>query len=254
MFNKNKIGLVLGGGGARGFFHMGVIKAIQELGIEISEISGTSIGAIIGAIYAANPNFDFEKASDNLNFAKLIQAMSSRVTTRDHGDKFEIFLKNFIGADEFSDLKIPLRINATDINNRKEIVFEKGNLFPGLIASISIPGVFSPVKYQDSFLVDGGMMNNVPISLIKNAKKIIVSDITGPIKKITEKSLSTDILYSSVALLQQSISLEKAKSLKHRKIIYLDLEDDNTFILDFRKKNYQTLINLGYKTAMEKLK
>lgn len=253
MFNKNKIGLVLGGGGARGFFHMGVIKAIQELGIQINEISGTSIGAVVGAIYAANPNFDFEKAASNLNFLKLVQTMNHRIT-KSSGDKFENFLKNFIGADDFSELKIPLRINATDINNRKEIVFEKGNLFPGLIASISIPGVFSPVKYEGNFLVDGGMMNNVPISLIKRAKKIIVSDITGPIRKVTEKSLSTDILYSSVALLQQSISLEKAKSLKHRKIIYLDLEDDNTFILDFRKKNYQTLINLGYKTAMEKLK
>ena len=254
MFNKNKIGLVLGGGGARGFFHMGVIKAIQELGIEISEISGTSIGAIVGAIYAANPNFDFEKAASDLNFAKLVQAMSSRVMTKDSGNKFEIFLKNFVGVDEFSDLKIPLKINATDVNNKKEIVFDKGNLFPGLIASISIPGVFSPVKYKDNFLVDGGMMNNVPISLIKTAKKIIVSDISGPIKKINEKTSSAEILYSSFALLQQAMSFEKAKNMKHKKIIYLELEDDKTFILDFRKKNYQNLIDLGYKIAMEKLK
>lgn len=254
MFNKNKIGLVLGGGGARGFFHMGVIKAIQELGIEISEISGTSIGAIVGAIYASNPNFNFEKEANKLNFAKLIKVINGRITNKSSENKFEDFLKNFIKVGDFSDLKIPLRINATDVNNRKEIIFENGNLFPGLIASISIPGVFFPVKYKDSFLVDGGVMNNVPISLIKNAKKIIVSDITGPIKKITEKSLSTDILYSSVALLQQSISLEKAKKMKHRKMIYLELEDDNTFILDFRKKNYQSLINLGYKIAMEKLK
>lgn len=254
MFNKNKIGLVLGGGGARGFFHMGVIKAIQELEIEISEITGTSIGAIVGAIYASDPNFDFEKAANDLNFAKLIKVINSRITNKSSENKFEDFLKNFIKVDKFSDLKIPLKINATDVNNRKEIVFEKGNIFPGLIASISIPGVFYPVKYKDSFLVDGGMINNIPISLIKNAKKIIVSDITGPIKKVNEKTLSADVLYSSVALLQQSISLEKAKNLKHRKIIYLELEDDKTFILDFRKKNYQNLIDLGYKVAMEKLK
>jgi NTE family protein len=74
-FNKNKIGLVLGGGGARGFFHMGVIKGLQEMGVKINEISGTSIGAVIGLMYAADPEIDFEKVASEFDFLKLVQEM-----------------------------------------------------------------------------------------------------------------------------------------------------------------------------------
>ena len=142
---------------------------------------------------------------------------------------------------------------ATDINNNKEIIFEKGKIFPGLIGSISIPGFFSPIKFDNKYLVDGGVMDNIPASLIKDSNKILISDITGPIKKIDEKSLATDVLYSSIAMMQRNISLQKIEKLD-KKIIYLNLEDDKTFILDFRKKNYQTLIELGYKAVMERRK
>lgn len=253
MFRKNKIGLVLGGGGARGFFHMGVIKGLQEIGVEVGEISGTSIGAIVGVMYAANPKIDFEKTANELSFLKLAKSMLSGVK-KDTSEKIEKFLKTHIKANHFDDLKITTRFNATDVNNRKEIVFEDGNIFPGIIASISIPGVFSPVKYKEDFLVDGGIVNNIPITLIKKSKIIIVSDITGPIKNINNKTPATDVLYSSFAFLQQNNSLEKAKHLKHKKIIYLHLDDDKTFILDFRKKNYQSLIDLGYKSIMENRK
>jgi NTE family protein len=165
----------------------------------------------------------------------------------------EKFLRDHIKADDFDELKITTRFNATDINNNQEVIFEKGKIFPGIIASISIPGVFPPLKYEDNFLVDGGVMNNIPITLIKNSNKILISDITGPIKKVDEKSLGTDILYSSFAMLQRSNSLQKARDV-NKKIIYLTLDDDKTFILDFRKKNYQYLIDLGYKAVMERKK
>jgi NTE family protein len=247
---KNKIGLVLGGGGARGFFHMGVIKGIQEMGIKIEEISGTSIGAIVGLMYAADPKIDFEKIANDLDFLKLIQTMALGIN-KNASEIMETFLTNYIRANSFDELKIKMKFNATDINKKQEIIFEKGDIFPGIIASISIPGVFPPLRYQESFLVDGGVMNNIPITLIKNANKIIVSDITGPIKRIDERSLGADILYSSIAIMQQKISLEKAKNIKNKKIIYFNLDDEKTFILDFRKKNYQYLIDLGYKSFLK---
>ena len=259
MFNRNKIGLVLGGGGARGFFHMGVIKGLQEMGVKINEISGTSIGAVIGLMYAADPKIDFEKVASELNFSKLIQSVIFDKTLRPSGTSLdreavlEKFLKSYIKTDDFSELKIKMRFNATDINNNREIIFDRGKIFPGVMASISIPGVFPPLKYNNKFLVDGGVMNNIPITLIKNSNKILVSDITGPIKKVNEKSLGTDILYSSFAILQRTNSLQKARVV-NKKIIYLTLEDDKTFILDFRKKNYQYLIDLGYKSVMERRK
>lgn len=253
MFNRNKIGLVLGGGGARGFFHMGVIKGLQEMGLKINEISGTSIGAVVGLMYATNPNIDFEKESSELNFSKLIQSVILGMNKKPDGI-LEKFLKNYIKVDDFSELKIKMRFNATDINNNREIIFEKGKIFPGVIASISIPGVFPPLKYHDKFLVDGGVINNVPTSLIEKSRKIIISDITKPIKKINEKSTVVDVLQATIIAMQQSNSLERAKHLKNKKIIYLNSIENKAFVLDFRKKNYQYLIDLGYKSVMERRK
>ncbi len=249
MIFRKKIGLVLGGGGARGFFHMGVIKGLQELNVKIDEIAGTSIGAIIGIIYAANPKIDFEKVATELDFLEIFKILAL-VKNKDLNKNIEEFLKKYIVVENFSDLKIKCRFNATDINQRKEIIFENGKIFPALIGSISIPGVFKPLKYEEKYLVDGGVSNNIPITLIDKAKKILVSDITGPIKKIDEKTLAADVLYSSIAVMQQKISLEKAKNIK-KEIIYLNLDDDKTFILDFRKKNYQYLIDMGYDSVMK---
>lgn len=248
---KKKLGLVLGGGGARGFFHMGVIKGLQEIGVKPIEIAGTSIGAIVGLMYAANPEIDFEKAAGEMGFLKLIQNMVLGMN-KNSENTLEKFLKSYIGVHEFEQLKIKTRFNATDINNNQEIIFEKGNIFPGLIASISVPGVFSPLKFSGRYLVDGGVMNNVPIPLIKKAEKILISDITGPIKKVNEKTARADVLYSSVAMMQRSNSLQKAGEIRNKRIIYLALADDKTFILDFRKKNYQYLIDMGYKSVMER--
>jgi len=248
-FIKEKIGLVLGGGGARGFFHMGVIKGLQEMNIKIDEVSGTSIGAIIGTIYAANPDIHFEKIINDLNFLRLIKAVVLG-KNNDSGEKIERFLRNYIKVSYFDELRIPMSFNATDINNRKEVVFTKGRIFPAIVASMSIPGIFYPIKYHDKFLVDGGVINNIPISL-NRAKKIIVSDITGPVKKIDENSSITDIFYSSFAVMQQDNSLGRDDILKRKKIVYLSLDDNKTLLLDFRKKNYQKLIDLGYQSIMK---
>ena len=249
-FKNKKIGLVLGGGGARGFFHLGVIKGLQELGVKIEEISGTSIGAVVGLIFAANPAADFEKIAKEMDFFELSKAMVLGMGSKDKKD-IEVFLKKYIGVDNFEELKIKTRINATDINSRNEIVFDNGKIYPAAIASISIPAIFPPVKYQDKFLVDGGISNNVPITLIEDCDRIIVSDISGPIKTIDEKTLAADVLYSAFAMMQQNLSWEKASKLKNKEILKIVLEDDKTFILDFRKKNYEYLFDLGYKSIME---
>ena len=253
MFNRKKIGLVLGGGGARGFFHMGVIKGLQEMGVKISEISGTSIGAVVGLMYAADPKIDFEKVANELDFFKITQALVLQTNKKPNGI-LENFLKNYIKADDFDELKIKMRFNATDINENKEIVFEKGKIFPGIMASIAIPGVFSPLKYHDKYLVDGGVINNVPASLIKKSKKIIISDITFPMKEITENSPAITVLQATVISMQQSNSIERAKHLKNKQKIYLNSTANNSFVLDFRKKNYQYLIDLGYEMIMERRK
>ena len=251
MFNRSKIGLVLGGGGARGFFHMGVIKGLQEMDVKINEISGTSIGAVIGLMYAANPKIDFEKVLDELDFFKIAQAIVLQTNKKPDGI-LENLLKNYIKVDDFDELKIKMRFNATDINTNEEIIFEKGKIFPGIMASIAIPGVFSPLKYHERYLVDGGVINNVPASLIKKAKKIIISDITLPTKEITEKTSAINVLQAAFIAMQQSNSIERAKNLQNKRKIYLNSTENRSFVLDFRKKNYKYLIDLGYKSVMER--
>jgi NTE family protein len=199
-------------------------------------------------MYAANPKINFEKLANELDFLKLIKAMAWGTSKR-FNKNLEKFLKNYIGISEFKQLKITTRFNATDINNNKEVIFKKGKIFPPLMASISIPGVFPPLKYKNNFLIDGGIINNVPISLIEKTNKLIVSDISGPIKKINNKSLGVDVLYSALALVQRNNSLQKVDFSK-KEITYLRLKDNNTFILDFRKKNYCQLIDLGYQSIM----
>jgi len=231
----------LGGGGARGFFHMGVIKAIQERKIKIDKIAGTSIGAVVGAIFAANPDVDFEKLVGDLDFLTIIKSLKG----------IEVLLKKYVGVTNFSELKIPFCFNVTDINQKKEVVFKEGPLFPGLVAAISLPGVFPPVKISDRYFIDGGVVNNVPMSLVKSTRNLIVSDITGPVKKIDEKSSGFDVMVSSLAVMQTKIEKDEVLKIKNQKVTYLNLADNDVFILDFRKKNYKELMDLGYKAMME---
>lgn len=247
-FNKkNKsYGLVLSGGGARGYFHIGVIKAIQELKIPITEVSGTSIGAIVGAIYCANPNVNFDEIISNLSFIKVIKLIKSH-TDKNPSSKLEDFLKDIIKINDFKDFKIPFKFNATDINTGQEIIFSKGEIFPYLLSSSAIPGVFPPQKVNDTFLVDGGVINNIPISLIKNNTNIIISDVSVPIKKISEKSKVSDIIQSSFTIMQRSNSLSAIKnSSYHKNIKHIIFNNNNVFALDFRKKHSQNLIDQGY--------
>ncbi len=245
---NNQIGLVLGGGGVRGFFHMGVITALQEMKIEVKEISGTSIGAIVGLIYGADPNVNFREITKELGFFGLVKSMA--LGTKNY-QEIEKFLKRYIKVEKFEELKIKTKINATDINNQKEVIFSKGNIYPGVVASMLVPGVFTPLKFEETFLVDGGVSNNLPITLINKSKKILVSDISGPFKKIDKKMAAFDVLYTAYAITQSNLAKEKAKMIRNKKIIEVKLDENKTFILDFRKKNYEHLFNLGYKKTME---
>ncbi|MCF7795724.1 patatin-like phospholipase family protein [Patescibacteria group bacterium] len=254
LFKKNikKVGLVLGGGGARGFFHIGVLKALKEKNIKITEISGTSIGAIIGAVYCSDPQIDFNKILGELNLLKIL-------TKLEFSDKKTVenlikFLKTFIKADNFSDLKIPLSFNATDINTGEEIIFKDGPLFPALISSMAIPGIFPPVEIDGKYLSDGGILDNTPIKLIKKNKHILLSNLDMSLLEIN-KNDRISVLKNSIKIMQRKESIEDIHYFKNmKKIKLLSLNPDIAInSLDFRKKNYKELINYGYQLTLEKL-
>lgn len=243
-----KIGLVLGGGGARGFFHIGVIKALQEMKVEISQISGSSIGAVVGAIYAHNPDMDFDKLIDKFDFVKLVR-LSYNSTGIISPKNIENFLKKIVPED-FSEMKIPLKFNAMDINTGEEIIFEGGKIFPGIMASMSIPGVFPLVEHGDRLLSDAGIMDDLPTGLIVGCEHLVISDIQLPLKAITKKSGKMDIMRNLIFIPQKAASHNNIKSASQKyDVVYLKYRGSGS-LLDFRKKHITELINRGYEETM----
>ncbi len=170
MKNKVKIGLALGSGSARGLAHVGVLKVLEEAGIKIDFIAGASIGAMIGVAYAlygkVSPLLDavYEIQKKPVNFmidpAFPIKGIVS-------GKKIEAYLDDFgFKNKEFRDLKIPAIVVATDVFGWRRVALIQGSITKAVRASISVPGIFSPVKYGNTYLVDGGVTDPVPVDLL----------------------------------------------------------------------------------------
>jgi NTE family protein len=184
------IGLVLSGGGARTIAHLGMIKALEVLNITPVCLSGVSAGAIIGALYAAGNSPE--------QIMAMIKEHSSASLTRMilfpgglfSADGLRHILQVAIGKDSFEDLKIPLFVTATDIMTGKAIVFSSGDLFNPVVGSSSIPAIFSPVKHGPYNLVDGGVLNNLPVSCIIGSCDRIIGCHVNKIQPLTKNNLS----------------------------------------------------------------
>lgn len=162
---KALVTLVLSGGGARGIAHVGVIEELERRGYEIVSVAGTSMGALVGGVYAdgAMDAFrDWMLSLDRRKVLSLVDFTVSRVGLV-KGDRVFNKMKDFIPDTLIEDLKIPYAAVAVDLINNKEVVFKEGSLFEAIRASVSIPSVLTPVKTDDGLLIDGGVMNNIPI-------------------------------------------------------------------------------------------
>ncbi|HHV73438.1 MAG TPA: patatin family protein [Thermoanaerobacterium sp.] len=182
---RPRVGLILGGGAARGYAHIGVLKKLEEENIPIDFIIGTSIGALIGAIYASGNDLEkIIKDVRDINFLKLIKMLDLNIPQKGFikGDKIEKFLSSYIKND-FDELKIPLYVIATDIKQSREIIFSNGPVIKAVRASISIPVVFEPVEFQNTKLVDGSIIDfdAVDLAIKLGADIVIISDVSSNI-------------------------------------------------------------------------
>jgi len=168
---RKKIGLALGSGAARGLAHIGVLEVLKREGIPIDMIAGTSAGAIIGATYAWSTDTDHIKEQAlEVNWRKLAPLIDPSLpkTGLIKGKKIKNLLASYIGGNiKFSDLKIPFACVASDIDTGEEVVIDRGLVPEALRASISVPAIFTVVKRGDRYLVDGGLVNPVPVSVLK---------------------------------------------------------------------------------------
>jgi NTE family protein len=160
-----KIALVLSGGGARGLAHIGVIEELEKREMEISSIAGTSMGALVGGVYAYGKLEEFKNWMYTLDKRKVFSLVDFTLSTSGlvKGDRVLKAMKEFIPDKNIEELGIDFSATAADITNHKELVYRSGSLYKAIRASIAIPTVITPVLEEGKVIVDGGVMNNLPV-------------------------------------------------------------------------------------------
>ncbi len=248
-----KIGIAFGSGGARGLAHLLMIEAFEELGLKPSVISGSSVGAIIGAFYAAGYSSkemktilsnmlypkngkisDFFRRSDIINMLTMfdLQLVKSGFIK---GDKLQNYMQTYLKVSTFEELNIPLKIIATSYWEKTEVILEKGKLLPAIRASYSLPGLFTPVKIHNKILIDGGVSNPLPFDiLIKECDMTVAVDVTAyKVSNGKEYPPTFESVFTTYQLMQNSISQEKLKFIKPD--IYIRPEILDVRVFDFTK-------------------
>lgn len=193
---KPRIGLALGGGGARGWAHLGVLRALQERNVEIHAFAGTSIGSLVGGFAAAGRTDELEKLLASLDFKKILYLFAEKKIPKSglvDGRKIIDLIRRHVGSPLIQDMPVPYCAVAADIDNGDEVVIRHGDLVSAIRASISIPGVFSPVKWEGRYLVDGGLVDPLPIEPVRSlgAVKVIAVNLHGGgLRPVTRQSFS----------------------------------------------------------------
>lgn len=233
-----KIGLALGGGGALGYAHIGVLEVLKEHGINIDMVAGTSMGAIIGGAWACGLSTDHMRdIATKIKTHNLLDFNMQLKGGLLGGTSALKLIQNAVNVENFEDLKMPFACTASDLLSGEQVVLNKGNLIQAIRASMSIPGLFNPVDYEDRYLIDGGMLGNVPSQVVKDmgADFVIAIDIMGDYKLTSKPKLVPMVLLHTVfmqgsCITQKSINKENTDVLINMNLGYMKM-------LEFTKEN-----------------
>lgn len=223
--NRNfQIGLALGSGAARGLAHIGVLEVLKRYNIPLDMISGSSAGALVGSMYCCDLDFKYVKLlCKHLNQKDYIDIGVPR-TGLIRGKRIEEMLKLLTKDCEFKDLKTPLLIVATDLKNKKLKVLNEGKVYEAIRASISIPGVFTPYVKEDMTLVDGAVLERVPVGILKDKGMDLVIGVDVGFNLTTSNCKSIfHVLYEAMDLM--SYELFQLKKQEADIMIRVDLND-----------------------------
>ena len=246
---RPKIGLVLSGGGAKGAAEVGALKVIEEVGVPIDFIAGTSIGSILGGLYSLGYR------AEKLDSIFQSQEWLDLFVKGNLIGFFEQFTGNKDDAD-FSDLPIPFACVAVDLKTQREVILQSGSLARAMRASMAIPGIFKPVKVNGRLLVDGGMMNNLPVDVVKKmgADIVIAVDLTQ--NKHETRSFSLKKLIGIGGYLDWLVSRPDWKKYnENRELVdvYINPRMDGYGATDFNKEDIRTMMLLGEDAARQQL-
>ncbi len=272
---KPKWALVLMGGGSRGLAHIGILNVLQKNGLTPDIIVGTSMGAVIGGLFASGisaaklkeiannfnlnnfierPNLPFLKKSQIsiLDFL-MLESYKSRLLKKlglNREDKMEAYLRNLIGEVCIEELPVKFACNAVDLISGREIIFENGKLYKALRATMSLPILFEPTKIDNMLLLDGGVLNNAPVGIARNldAHKVILVDVHKDIKEVP-----TEEIKNTFQLLHRMVETMVAYTTEDRinradLVIRIDLEMD---ALDY--SDYLRIVETGENIGNENI-
>jgi NTE family protein len=246
----NKIGLVLSGGGVKGMAHIGLLQALEEHGVKISSLSGASAGALVGVLYAAGMSpqnilkFYEEHSLFNLSYYNRFGAGFLNSV------RYQEYYKDYIPENSFEALKKKLYISTTDLEHGKYVIHSSGELLLPLVASASLPPVFSPVKINNRLHADGGILNNFPVEpLINTCDKIIGSYVSTP-KPLTENDLksTTQIYTRSMALV-----MYEAVRLKYNHCDVVMEFEELDIISILNQRQIRQAYEIGYRKTMDQI-
>lgn len=282
---KKDVSLVLASGGARGLAHIGAIYELEQQGYKITSVAGASMGALIGGVYASGKLQDFCDWMITLNKREIFSLFDFTLSPNGivKGNKILSSMKKVVPDNRIEDLDIPFTAVATDIISRTEVVFDSGNLYDAIRASISIPSFFKPCKRKNMVLVDGGVINPLPLNRIKRSDNdlLVAVDVNAPIvcktkfikeqKQIhsnslklfdkvllaTDNILDSDLLdlnYYTVLSQSLGVMIQKISRLSlelHKPDVLVNIPMNACKVLEFHR--YDEMIELGRKATRQAL-
>jgi NTE family protein len=247
-----RIGVALGGGGARGLAHIVMLEALDELGIKPHAMAGTSIGAVIGVLYAGGLSAaeirkeieyltalpeSFEEAIKEKRLFGWLDFIDLSIgrTGLFKIDKFLDHIDETLGISRLEELPVPLKVVATDFWAHEEVVLDSGPIEEAVAASFAIPGIFKPIVQHGRVLIDGGMVNPVPYDLLQDECEVVIAiDVITPRRQRSELVPSfTDTLFSTFQIAEKAIVREKIKN--SPPTIYIEPKIEDVLALEFHK-------------------
>lgn len=272
MEKKQKVALVLGSGGARGVAHIGAIEELERQGFEITSVAGTSMGALVGGIYASGGLPVYREWMCSLDMRKMISLMDFTLSFEGlvKGTRVLNEIKKMVPDMLIEQCRIPFAAVATDILLGQEVVFESGSLYDAIRASISIPSLFKPLRVNNYVLVDGGVINPLPLNRVKRSANdlLIAVDVSAPSTPRDEHMLDhmkkanihlheddREVLNYYTLLSQSSVIMQQQMAQlmmnMYRPDILIRIPKDTYKTLDFYKS--EEILALGEKATQKAL-
>lgn len=240
-----KLGLALSGGGAKGFAHIGVFRLLEECGLRPDVIVGTSVGSLMGALFADGYTaHEIKELFTGREFSEFAQLQLPKSGLFD-SKRFKYFLKRHLRAKTFEELRIPLIVMATDLDNGESHEFRSGSIVDAVTASCSIPIIFSPVVINGVHYVDGGLFHNFPVSIIRDVCERVIGVNVSPLVPQKYKQTLYHIAERSYHYMFRANTLEDREMCD----VLIEAEEFGLY-KTFDIENVEQISNIGYSAAV----